>query len=88
MPSMVNIGPVDSPPHMGEVVGYWFFSSNIWLSGTRTADAGRSTPTYCISIDAVAPKMCFMGVSTLRIIFGELFPKNSLIFWPEKGFLA
>jgi hypothetical protein len=56
---MVNIGPVDSPPHMDEVVGYrylFFIFSNIWLSGRRTADAGRSTPTYYISIDAISPK--------------------------------
>ncbi len=53
---MVNIGPVDSSLHMGEIVGYLFFSSNIWLSGTRTVDAERSTPTCYISIDAILLK--------------------------------
>jgi hypothetical protein len=62
VPSMVNIVPVDSPPHMGEVFGYRYFFSNIWLSGTRTADAGRSTPTYCILIDPVSPKNVLLRV--------------------------
>jgi hypothetical protein len=52
---MINIGPVDFSPQMGDVVGYRYFFSNIWLSGTRKADAGRSTPTYYVLIDAVWP---------------------------------
>jgi hypothetical protein len=52
------------------------FFANIWLSGTRIADAGRSTPTYYKSIDAEWPKNVPFGVSAQTIIFGELFPKT------------
>jgi hypothetical protein len=49
------------------------FFSSIGLSGTREADAGRSTPTYYISIDAVWPKDVPCGVPTLiNYIFGEV----------------
>jgi hypothetical protein len=92
MPSMVNVGPVDSSPHMGEIVSYrylFIFFSNIWLSGTRTADTGRSTTTNYISTDAVWPKdVPFEGFNAKKLYLEELFPKNSLIFWPEKGFTA
>jgi hypothetical protein len=71
---------------MGEVVGYRNFFSNTWVSGTRTADAGRSTPTYYISNDAVLPKDVPFG--DLRNYIWGVIPKNSLIFWPEWGFPA
>jgi hypothetical protein len=81
---MVNIGPVDSPPHMGDVVDYRFFFfsfSNIWFSGKRTADAGRLTPTYYISIDAVSPKdVPFGGFNAKKLYLGKLIPKKSLRF--------
>jgi hypothetical protein len=83
---MINIDPVDSSPHIGEVVGYSYF---FWLSGTRTADAGRSTATYYISIDPVSPKDVPFGVFNAKNIYlGSNLPKTSLIFRPEQGFPA
>jgi hypothetical protein len=83
VPSMVNIGPVDSPPRVGEVVGYRNFSCNIWLSGTRIADAGRSTPAYYISIDTVSPKdVPFGGFNAKKLYLGSYSQKTHLIFWP------
>jgi hypothetical protein len=84
VPSLVKIDQVDSSPHVGGVVGYRYFSSNIWLSGTRTADAGSSTPTCYISIDAVRPEECALGgFNTKKLHFWELFPQNSLVFPQE-----
>ncbi len=65
---MVKIGLVVASLHMGEVVGYPHFFPVTWLSGTRTGDAGRSIPTYWISIDAVLLKNVLFGISRGGVI--------------------
>ncbi len=46
------------------------------FSGTRTADAGRSTPTYYKSIDAVWPKDVPFGVSTQKNFIWGVIPEK------------
>ena len=58
-----------------------FFQS--LFAGTSTANAGRSTPTCYISMDAVWPKNVPFGGFNAKNYFGELFPKNLIIFWPK-----
>jgi hypothetical protein len=62
---------------MGEVVGYRNYYLIITLfSGTRTVNAGRLTPTYYISIDAVCPRLSLLVALLQKSLLGELYPKT------------
>jgi hypothetical protein len=82
VPSTLNVGRMDSPPHIGEVVGYRYLFFLIFGSkGTRTADTGRSTPTYYDSIDAVSPKDVPFGGFNAKILYlGSYSPKPPSFF--------
>jgi hypothetical protein len=83
---MVNIGQVDSSPHMGEIVGYCYFFSNIWLSGTCTADARRSTLKYYTSIDPLLPKdVPFGGFNAKKLYLGSDFQITPISFLAGLG---
>jgi hypothetical protein len=64
---------------------FLLFFSNIWLSGTRTADAGRSTPHIIYQSMRFGPRMCLLRVSTLRNYIWGVSPKTLPHFLAEIG---
>jgi hypothetical protein len=81
-PQLIKIDQGFSSPHMGEIVDYscFFFLND--FSSTYTTDAGSSTPTCDISIDAIWPKDVLLGVSSsCQPPPGVLSHQNIPSFW-------
>ena len=86
MSSLVKNGRAVASPHMGEVVGHRYFTFLIFSSRAHIADAGRSTPRYYISVDAVWPKDVLLGVSTQKKFILGVNPKTPSIPGKNRDF--
>jgi hypothetical protein len=85
-PKLILIGHGVASPHMGEAVDLRSFSRD--LSGKRTADNERSSPTYYTSIDAVSTKEVPFGGPIDKSHPMGSYPQNPSIWGRQWGFSA